>query len=84
MNETKINRETNRSMISHREELRSSYNKWAHGKKSGAEHLPRESDDIVTGRIRQLLNEESLKLQAIIECCNELVKEIGSSEIMKN
>ena len=79
-----MNRETNRSIISHREELRSLYNKWAHGKKSGAEHLPREPDDDVIERIRLLLNEELIKLQAIIECCNELVKEIGSSEIMKN
>ena len=79
-----MDRETNRSIISHREELRSLYNKWAHGKKSGAEHLPREPDGIAIERIRLLLNEESIKLQAIIECCNELVKDIGSSEIMKN
>ena len=78
-----MDRETNRSIVSLRNELRDLYSKWNHEKKSGVEHLPRETSEQDILRVRNLLMEELLKLQAIKECCDEFVKEIENLDIVK-
>lgn len=78
-----MDRETNRNIISYRSELKGLYHKWNHEKKSGVEHLPREASEQDVLRVGSLLAEESLKLRAIRECCDEFIKEIEGLDIVK-
>lgn len=76
-------RETNRNIVSCRENLRASYHKWNHSKKTGVEHLQRDATEQDVNRIRFVLSEELIFLQTLKECCESLIKEIENQKILQ-
>ena len=71
-----MDRETNRNIVSYREELRGLYHKWNHSKKSGVEHLPENTPPEQIEKIKNLMVEETINLQEIKKCCENLINEI--------